>query len=351
LGTQQSIEDRLLELGERSPELTDDPESYHALIDPGEFVFSPLTYSQARLLNSSPSKVGLILGSDALGMASMEKVLASALPLDPLGSEEIVLRDLPSHLTGKNLRRALTDIAQRQDRLGRSASRIRIMAYQRVGAWTPQELCETVNAALEVCKAVESTSRRIEMRVVFMLGPEAIRSWLALEPGYRERLENRIGAVIHLRRWNLAGVRQRLELMDKVDNEDACSVVLRSTGGWPWLLDLLMSRVGKNKDPRPAAMQLETELASSKGELRDRMVFMYPLTENSLEDLLLRQIVTDGPVPQELMVPDLLLGKDAENVNAEYLSRALQMLELLRLVEFSPESGYRAESVTQRFLA
>ncbi len=342
-----TIEDRLLELGEHPPEMVDNPESHHALLDYAESNFSPLTYSQARVLNGTPSGVGLIFGSEALGLSGMDRLFASMIPSDQSANDEVGLRTLSSRLTGNALRQHLRDLLKRQGKRSREVLPSRIIAHQMVEDCSSSEIVDRVNAALEVCRS--ASTNRTELRVIFVFGPNGLRSWLNVPAQEREDLENKVGAVIHLRRWNMAGIRQRLQLIGKVDTDDACLAVFEATDGWPWLMDEVIAHSGKDLDPRPAATVVREGWYQEDGELRKKALGLYPLERQTAEDDLLRRIAQEGSVPKDLLVPEILNGEERE-MDSEDIQRATQLLEILGLVNLDPEDGYTVEPITSRLV-
>ena len=107
-------------------------------------------------------------------------------------------------------------------------------------------MARCVAKVLDVCKTFNQRRRR-PLRVVFVMNVEATAAWMKLDQQHRESLENRTD-VICLRRWDEVGIQQRLGWVEKLDLPEVCEDVLRSTGGWPVLLDELFVRCGTDQE-------------------------------------------------------------------------------------------------------
>jgi hypothetical protein len=75
MGTEADIENRLVELSQKPPEIKYDADSHHAQLDESSQNYSPLTYSQERALNPPQFGVGLVFASNALGFARLEDAI------------------------------------------------------------------------------------------------------------------------------------------------------------------------------------------------------------------------------------------------------------------------------------
>ena len=282
MGTQEDIENRLLELSIRSQPTQFQSASQHVLLDEQNRLYSPLTLAQqGHLQQIRASGVSLIFGSKALGL----NVLGQA--LKRMGGSEIP----PQELTHVDRTCAWLDShARKQQGIEQ------VLAYGRLGG-TGGDMVKCVWKVSEMCKDF-SQRRRRPLQVVFILNPETSWTWLKLPSNKIHDLENRTDP-IYLRRWNEEGIKQRLSQAEKLDSDEVCQKVMEATGGWPFLLDELLDRCGIADDPRNCVKTLVDEMDSPKSELRATSLQQVGLNFQPEAVRVLQTVVGYGKVPEE----------------------------------------------------
>ncbi len=248
MGTEKDIENRLLELSDKSQPTQSQSDSQHLLLDAENRLYSPLTLVQeGRLQQTRSSGVSLIFGSQALGLELLDQALkrGSEIPAQELTQANRTCAWLDSH-------------AQKQQGIEQ------VLAYGRLRG-TGGDMAQCVWKVLEKCKDFNQRRRR-PLQVVFFLNPEAVWAWLKLPADRRTDLENRADP-IYLRRWDEVGIQQRLNQAGKLDSSEVCQKVLKATGGWPFLLDDLLRRCAVDDDPRSYAEMLVEEMDQPRSEL------------------------------------------------------------------------------------
>ena len=218
MGTEEDIENRLLELSNKSQPTQFQPDSQHVLLnDPGH-MYSPLTLvEEGRLQQTRPSGVSLVFGSQALGLDVLDQALKR------MGSSEIPAQEL-------NQANRICTWLDSHARKQRGVEQL--LTYGRLGG-PGGDMGQSVWKVLEMCKYFNQRRRR-PLQVVFILKPEAVWSWLRLPADQRTGLEDRVDS-IYLRRWNKVGIQQRLNQAGKLDSSEVCQEVLEATGGMAFL--------------------------------------------------------------------------------------------------------------------
>jgi hypothetical protein len=188
-----------------------------------------------------------------------------------------------------------------------------------------------VQAALRICQRHER-SKKQWLRILFLFDPETTWTWLSLPLPLRCELEERADALVFPRRWNLFGIKQRLAQQDKMATEEVCRIVLRATGGWPYLLDVLFDRCGSQDDPRSVAEEIERGRTDSRSELARR--FQSTLGLNGIANRILEFVAREGDVPIELISPDLIGDSSLTPLDCD---RAVEYLQRMGCVDMQEE--------------
>ena len=330
MGTEEDIENRLLELEGKSLPTQSQPASQHELLDNQTRLYSPLTRVQeGRLQQTRSSGVSLVFGSQALGLDVLDQAL------DRMGGSEIPAQKLSQ---ANRTREWLDSHARKQRGVEQ------LLTYGRLRG-TRGDMVQCVWNVSETCKYFNQRRRR-PLQVVFILKPEAAWSWLRLPADQRTGLEDHADP-IYLRRWNKVGIQQRLNQAGKLDSSEVCQEVLKATGGWPFLLDDLLRRCGDDDDPRSYAKTLIEEMACSESKLSQELLQQTGLTSRAESLRVLQTLVECGKVSEEDLetLEDLVEG--APPITPEDCKLAVEFLD--RLGCFEKRNGeYRVESVLGR---
>ena len=164
MGTEEDIENRLLELSGKSQPTQSQSTSQHVLLDDQNRLYSPLTLVQeGRLQQIQSSGVNLVFGSQALGLSVLDRALkrmdGSEIPAQELTQANRTCAWLDSH-------------ARKQQGIEQ------VLAYGRLKG-TGGDMVQCVWKVSEMCKDF-SQKRRRPLQVVFILNPETAWTWLKL---------------------------------------------------------------------------------------------------------------------------------------------------------------------------
>lgn len=318
LGKETDIEDRLLELGSKSPISVMEADSHHAPLDDKAAHYSPLTYAQERSLFQPRFGVGLVFASEALGwsglLSAIRRVVAG------LSSGQADCTFIPASMTDKELSDWLAGYLREHRKTER------MILYREIRRGASGEMARLVEQALDFCQRQRAKDRWL--RILFLFDPASTWQWLALSESERLRLEEAADAALWPRPWTQSAIRYRLEKRDMLDtNGTRTTAALEATGGWPYLLDVLFERCGEKTDLKPTADQMIKELNDPNsplaGDFRSRLGLGHKIA-----DQVLRFIMQEGKngLEEELLQPELIEG-DTQltaaqcNQAREYLTR------------------------------
>ncbi len=314
IGTEDDVADRLLELSKREPPRASDSDSHHALLDKEGHHYSPLTYAQERSLSPARSGVSLVFASEAQGAPVLMRSFRRFAPEGPDGNP--TWYDPPPWIIdAEALRRWLDSRLEESNR-----SRRVVFCYQPTSR-RPQELERLVRTALEFCARL---ARGPQVRILFLFDPPATWAWLSLPESTRRELEDRSDAALFPEQWNHIGVKQRLELEDKLGTDEVCRRIMEVTGGWSILLDTLFERCEKHSDPRTYVDQLEEELALPDSELAQRFRRALGIDGNEVAHCVLQFVAREGTVTEDLVVPAFVA--DERSLSNEECKQGLEFL-------------------------
>ncbi len=318
MGTYDELWARMDEITRKGPPQPLKIESHHALLSSPPPVYSPLSYAQESALRESRVGVGLVFGSEALGIRSLKEMTHHFVESREAWEE---IR-LPAR-RGEALARWLAENTKKRNRFAH------LVFYRDLeNAQQPEELEEQVRAAGKFCVQ----NRRPQVRVVFAFGPWATWLWFQLPPEQREELEERFaGAVVSLKKWDRIGIQQRLAQHDPelVATEQNCREIERVTGGWSYLLDEFLARC-ETDDPRPVLNQFSRELEDPDNAVRRKFLSLLIAPEELPARLIgaIRAEQSRQPEGAEYWIPRdtvplLLEGEDPQRVSAavDYLIR------------------------------
>ena len=307
MGSEEVIEGRLLDLGEKPYPPQFQPTRNHSPIDREKRVYSPLTLSQeGQLKERHESGVMLIFGSRALGIARLDAVFSGMENGAPIPSKNLTRRDLPNKWMT-----AFSRTKKAHDHL---------ITYGKL-AGTGDDMARCVWSAYEKCREFKDKESR-PMRVVFILDPNATWSWLK-----SSKLESNV-ETIYLQRWDEVGIQQRLKQADKLDSMDVCSQVRQGTGGWPILLDELFYRCVDLDDPRTCIEAVVSDLDTSESTLRNTFLQEVGLDRHTVPTRVFKTIAAYGEIRgqdleslTELVEGSPSLTPDDCKIAVEYLCR------------------------------
>jgi len=341
MGTEADIENSLLELSLRQPPVTFDADSFHAPLGPSTNRYSPFTHSQARSLNAPQFGVGLVFASEALGIGNVARAFNAFLPSDLPARAGIFEQTPPQVENVGDLSKWLTP------QLAAHSDHERLLLCHAMRG-LPGVLEQQVESALQFCRR-HKKNRKQWVRVFLRFDPRATWHWLRLPKGKQENLEEQSDAVVFLRRWNSFGIRQRLTQCNKIASEEIGDEVLRTTGGWPVLLDTLFQRCGATDDPRPTLKAMNKELEDTSSRLLQEFHKSLGLDfSNEVKRILdfLRQ--EQEAVPLDLITSEMIGG--VPPLSDDDCHRAVCYLERMGCIDRNSDSA-SVEPVLARTLA
>ncbi len=332
MGTEEDIENRLLELSDKSQPTQSQPASQHALLDDQNRLYSPLTLVQEGSLKQIRSSgVNLVFGSQALGLNVLDQALkrmdGSEIPAQELTQAKRTCEWLDSH-------------ARKQQGIEQ------VLVYGRLGG-PGGDMVQCVWEVSKKCKEFNKNRRR-PLQVVFVLNPETAWTWLRLAADQGTDREAWADP-IYLRRWDEVGIKQLLSQAGKLDSPEVCQKVLEATGGWPFLLNELLCRCSTADDPRPCAKILVEELNRPKSELGAKLLQKAGLTHQAEILRVLQTLVEYGKVSEEDLEDLGGLVESDPPIIPDNCKTAMEFLHRLECVE-KEDGEYRVEPVLARIV-
>lgn len=327
MGTEGDIANRLLELEDREPPAKPVSDDHHASLDDATQTYSPLTYAQENRLNREKFGVGLIFASEATGLSALPKALRRLVPLD-LPEELGICTEIPISITTRDQLGTWL-----KAHLHKYSSHERLTVYYRPINLTSSELANLVDEAVSFC--TEQKPQKRWLRVFFIFNERDTWNWLSQTIEHREDLENRADAYEFPQCWSMAGLRHRLERHDKLATDEICQEIQRVTGGWPFLLDELLTRGRHLFDLRSTANELETELKNPKSQLRQGFQNSLGLGVNDVIGQILKTLFQlqegDEKIPAMVVTPELF---DIQaNITQADCDRSLEFLRRMGIIE------------------
>lgn len=327
VGTEDEILLLLSELCEKpAPSQVFSADSYREPLDTSAGLYSPFTFAQSRALVQPAFGVGLIFGSDALGLSTVNEAVKRFIPADlpeeTPGESTLIDTELRE---GRTLDEWLRSHCERHPKHERLIVAVRAAADALVTA-------EMVETAVSFCRRRQKSQRQW-MRVLFVFDPATTWSWMQLSSDRREKLEESCDAVVPLARWDSEGIRLRLSMEQKMEDTAVCERIEEVTGGWPILLDEVFCR-SVGVDPRPAADDIADEL-SRQSPLRERFVASLGTQAVSIAPHVLSFFrYWDGAIGLDLL-PEAIkdLSPEQRGATEDEFHRAVQLLVRLRVID------------------
>ena len=285
----------------------DDEDSLHPPLDGAARQYNPLTYAQEHSLAAIRSGVGFVFASEALGLSHIIEAYKRVLPTDMPNGKKVPRTEIPAEVTtAEQLQRWFGQYCQEH------SSDERLMTYRILGQCSKEQLRDQVQAALDQIKQTKKI--KVQLSVLFFFDRRATWTWLSLPPDERTMLEGQLKALIFPRRWNAVGIRHRLAMHGnaqhgKLDTEETCEAILRATGGWPYLLDVLFYRCGTQQDPGPTAETIEKEFQEKNTKLGQQFRHCLGLGGSDSAQRVLEFIRDQQPVALKHVTPKALGGE------------------------------------------
>lgn len=319
MGSDDDIELSLAELESRPISPSFSPDSHHAPLDDNASRYSPFTFAQSRFLNDKRFGVGLIFGSQALGMDLVENAIKTHfVPPDSSGKHRKIA-------LGPNRGSALIQWLEKFRKTNPDTEQL--IAYRFIRGGTSGDLMtEQVEAALKFCRK-HQRSKRQWMRIFLIFDSVSTYEWLQLPLSEFTRLESEVDSAVTLRRWDEIGIEQRLQQHNKMATGHVIGQLQKILGGWPFLLDKLSDQWGRRgDDPLPAGNKLAQELLDS--ETGKQFLSATGWGVDSRAKQVFQTIVSFEGVSDEDLVPDIL-GEDLSVAECVFVLEYLRRMGLI----------------------
>lgn len=324
------IEDRLEELSHREPEEKFKPDAHHTPLDEKCTAYSPLTYSQERDLSAQASGVGIVFCSPALGLANLPEAIKKLIPAAYIEEGIGVIADLSdSAADPDSLRKSMTNLLQSNPKAEQLIAFIRPVG-------SSEALEALVSESLDFCARHKSRTSRRWCRAIFVLEPEIAENWFRISEAKREELEARCDAVISPRLWTDAGIRNRLDQLDKLSSPEVCQAIKESTGGWHMLVDELIGHTGGESNLIGHAVQMAHKLAQRGSELGARFLRSTGLGALEGAQQVFNLFLTEESVPESLLL-DLHELIEPARLCKEETQRTVSYLRRFRILYSTAE--------------
>ena len=251
MGSHDQIEEKMSTLISSRPPGEGDLESYHAFLENG--AFSPLSFSEERLITNPRSGVVLVFGTGAAGFNNLEPALKRLTPAESGVMERISIAAHNSEAMKQQLTTFMRQYSQ-------SAS---FMIVLRKMDGDADRMAEEVMGAVQFCNQVKS---KYALRVCLSFDSQSTWQWYQLPAAKREEIEEKVETVISLRRWDRLGIKQRLEMGEIILHDRHLPKLMDVTGGWLTLLDEFIASC-KGKEPSAVLETIKKELIAPESAL------------------------------------------------------------------------------------
>ena len=340
MGTDRDIEDRLVEVSERSPKEVFEPDSHRMPLDNAARSYSPLTYAQERNLMIHEFGACLVFGSDGLGLSSLPSVFRRFLDPDSQNGGQVDLSEVPSNILTSD---AMTEWLGQHLRKNQNCERL--IAYQIVTG-SAEGAIERIESSQRFCLS-RRHSRRQWMRIIFIFDPKASWAWFSLPVEIRHKVENSAEALLVLQRWNEVAIRRRLfqqRHLHLMDTSEVSQSVLEATNGWPILIDVFFERCEKSPklDPTPIAQSIREQAESKGTPLNMDFSRSVGVLEDTPHMRILEFIGRADGLSREYITPDLMEG--GSDLSQEECDATIEYLQHMGCIEVS-EGEFRIEPV------
>lgn len=316
LGTHDQIEDKLLSASEATPPQKFQAATFRAALTSDPYTRSPLTEQQASQLTRAETAVKVVLGSAATGI---DRVVAAIETTADRASSRIEVLTVPPDR--QRIKRAFAKDARGRHRL--------VICDIRQSTAAGMDL-------LGLAAELTVQPRETTASAVFVADAKDLGIWRAILGDASLEARTRGAKAVVLRRWSSAGLRAWAHSQD-VDlpfmDDKAVERVLAATGGWPMLVDMLVSRYVHDHRFESALEEIDALVASPDGATA--LLEQTGLLEDSELAGCWRQVVEYGePIGRDDL--SALWEIDSSELAFDLL-RALQTLEVSNDGQISPE--------------
>lgn len=304
MGTRDQIIERLDKVTKSKP-LSQERrlESYRDFIDP---YFSPLTYSQASLIQGKRSGVCLVFGSPATSISTLSDALNKMAKQNKWGWKEIHIKASTSGAIQTQLRNLVKE---------NKGSKRMVLVFRDLEGYSENEMVDQIREAVKECRHTNG----LTLRVVFQLGPYSTWRWFQLPPEERLKIEqDEVDVVMVLNRWDVVGIRQILERHDPEwsVSDRVIDKILQLTGGWPVLMDRFIDFGRGVLDPDQPCQRLKQEILDNPQEIKKFINDLGILDERA------RQMISQR----------IMIGKEL----SEEVLKDTSSDEILKFMDFDP---------------
>ncbi len=316
MGTEADIQNRLESFILRPAAVDVKPDSFHELI--GDEQYSIFTYAQARSFDEGDFRIVTI--SKALGYDRAEQSIKA------LYADSGSARAKRINLAADNADKLESLIRKERDRTRKRAAD-HLILYQLNDQ--PKALSlELLRAAHEFSK--QGKKGGVALSFYFVMSPRVYWEFLRQDPDFAVDL-NAAGAVVKVKKWNKHGIGQRLDHLFLLGHEDVKQAIVDVSGGWPFLIDEIINRTAKTREPQPAVQEVQKFMQTSP-EFRDMFLRQLELPEYSAVEAVVQLLLAEGGiVPHELILPEFL--KAPSPVSKNECALTVDFLQQFGLVE------------------
>ena len=321
LGTDNQIEDQLIEIMEydSSPEF--DPNSFRRLLnDKNSSVRSPFTAVQEADILKSENDIRLIFGSEGLGIEYVSQGVEVAVE-DEAG--DVYLLNAGVKRTTR-LRSWLQECIDNTE----EGHVVLIIPLEQAGT-EPEKLIEWIETARNVIRPRRSEKRII--RILFLVPPEAARVWFRVPTEKREELTAGGGRLLLLKRWNDAGLRYWLEDLHIAPNSDGQrKEILDVTGGWPIFMKDFVARCLKKEMDWKNAVE---EIREAQQKLGDDYRQRFGITQMDCADQVWTTLCEWCPIEFSDLIEVIKDGDSIKDISPEDLRQVVDYFDCLSLLQ------------------
>ena len=319
LGTEEDILNRLYEFVDKPARVEAEPDGFHHLINAKGQVYSAFTFEQARNIDLR-NDFRVVIVSQALGFEHIEESIKSLYS----DQKKTGVRRVK---VGVDTAASMNKFIEKECVRAKKRDYDNLVLYQIVDKVEANPF-EAICAAWEFFQRSVSSKNPDGVSFFFVLNPPVYWHALRLVPEFLEELNSQ-GAMMRVKTWNAWGIGQRLDGLDKLNNDQIRKTMLEISGGWPWLLNEIISRCGSDDNSQKGAKQIET-LLHTDDEFRQSFLRQLELPEDNSLSVVLHFLVKNPKCPVELIGPELI--EPPMGLTLEQCTRALDFLQQFSLV-------------------